>query len=195
RDRNGRGVGADDRVALEAGAERGEDLTFDLFFLRGRFDHQIAIAEIVERLRRADALERGVALLVGNALASDLAGKIAADGGEPFGNTLDIDIVEQHVQAGERADMRDPIAHLTRTDHADLADGMSAGAMIAARLRPLLHFDHLRLPFARCLLSPVNDRAFPTDFQALGPVPARPGRGLPPTHSRRLGRWALPRPC
>jgi len=140
-------------------------------------------------------LERGMALLVGNALASDLAGKIAADGGEPLGNALDIDIVEQHVQAGERADMRDPVAHLTRADHANLADGMGGAAMIAARLRPLLHFDHLRLPFTRCLPSPVNDRAFPTVFQAPGPVPARPGKGLPPTRSRRLERWVLPRPC
>ena len=61
----------------------GEDLALDLFFLGGGLDHQIAIAEIVERLRRADALERGLALLFGDALAGDLAGKIAVDGGEP----------------------------------------------------------------------------------------------------------------
>ena len=85
---------------LERRAERGEDLAFDLFFLGGRLDHEIAIAEIVERLRRADALERGLALLVGDALAGDLAGKIAADGGEPSEMRSASMIVERHVEAG-----------------------------------------------------------------------------------------------
>ena len=31
------------------------------------------------------------------------------------------DVVEQHVEAGERADMRDAVAHLAGADHADLA--------------------------------------------------------------------------
>ncbi len=37
----------------------------------------------VERFRRRDALERGLALLLGDALAADLARHVAVDGGEP----------------------------------------------------------------------------------------------------------------
>ena len=32
------------------------------------------------------------------------------------------DVVEQHVEAGERADMRDAAAHLAGADHADFAN-------------------------------------------------------------------------
>ena len=99
---------------LSDGAERAEDLALDLFFFGRRLDHQVAVAEIVQRLRRRDALERGLALLVGDALAADLARQIAADDGEPFGNALGDDVVEQHVKTGQRADMGDAVAHLAR---------------------------------------------------------------------------------
>src|SRR5436853_517463 len=82
-----------------------------------------------------DSLERRLTLLVGDALAGDLAGEIAADGGKPFGDALGIEIVKQHMQAGERAHMSDAVAHLTGADHANLADGMGDAAMVAARLR------------------------------------------------------------
>ena len=98
RDRNRRGVGADDGLGLEVRTERGENLALDLFLLGRRLDHQIAVAEIGERLRRADALDRRLALLVGDALAADLARQIAADGGDAFGNALDDDVVEQNMK-------------------------------------------------------------------------------------------------
>ena len=134
-------------VGLERRAERAEDLALDLLLLGRGFDHQIAIGELVQRFCRADAIEGGLPLVVGDALAADLARQIAADGGKPLGNALGDDVVEQHVETRERADMGDAAAHLAGTDHADLADGKRRrlGAS-AARHRPLLHFDHLRLP-------------------------------------------------
>ena len=94
--RSGRSVAAASRVIeidevlvptmvsrLEHRTQRGEDLALDLFLLGRGLDHQIAIAEIVERVGRRDVLERGLALLVADALAADLARQVAADGGEP----------------------------------------------------------------------------------------------------------------
>ena len=182
-------------VGLECRAERGEDLALDLFFLGRRLDHQIAVAEVLQRFCRADALERSLALLVGDALAADLTRQVAADGGEPFGNALGDNVVEQHVQAGQRADMRDAVAHLTGADHADLADGMAVPPLWSPRVfgRSFTStiFAYLLRGHAATLRPPVNDRAFP----APGPAPARPDRGPPPVHSRQLERSALPRPC
>ncbi len=54
---------------------------------------------------------------------------------------------KQHLEAGQRADMGDAVAHLAGADHADGADGMRQSlAVLAARLRPVFHVDHLALP-------------------------------------------------
>ena len=51
------------------------------------------------------------------------------------------------MKPGQRADVRDAVAHLSGADHTDLVDRMPGpGGQSAARLRALLHFDHLRLP-------------------------------------------------
>ena len=151
-------------AGLRMRTERAENLALDVFLLGGGFDHEIAVAEIGQRVRRADPLHRRFALIVGDALPADLARQIAADGGDAFGNALDDDIVEQNVKARERADMGDAVAHLACADHADLADRMRhrGGVRFVARLRPLLHFDHLRLPFSTIpgYATLVNDRAF-----------------------------------
>ena len=192
RDRDRRGVGADDGLGLERRTERGKDLALDLFLLGRRLDHHVAVAEVGERFRRSDALDGRLALFFSDTLAADLARQIAADGGDALGNALGDDVVEQDLKTRERADMRDAVAHLSGADHADIADGVTlAAAMIAARLRPVLHFDHLRLPSSRALRPLINDRA----FRAPGPAPAGPDRGPPPTHSRRPERSGLPHPC
>ena len=135
--RSGRSVEAASRVieidevlvptiasGLSIGQSVGEDLALDVFLLGRRLDDEIAVAELVERLGRRDALERGLALFLGDALAADLPRQVAVDGGEPGIDAVGRDVVEQHVQAGERADMRDAVAHLTGADHADLANWM-----------------------------------------------------------------------
>ena len=67
---------------LQRRAELGEDLALDVFLLGRRLDHEIAVAELVERLGRADALERRLAVVLGDALAADLPRHVAVDGGE-----------------------------------------------------------------------------------------------------------------
>ena len=93
--RSGRSVAAASRVieiddvlvptmasGLSDRAERGEDLALDLFLLGRGFDDEIAVAEIGERVGGRDALDRGLALLVADALAADLARQVAVDGGQ-----------------------------------------------------------------------------------------------------------------
>ena len=135
--RSGRSVAAASRVieiedvlvpmiasGLSDGTERAEDLALDLLLLRRRLDHEIAVAEFVEGLGSRDALDRGLPLFIADALTADLARQIAADGGQTLGDAFGGDIVEQHVKAGERADMGDAAAHLAGADHADLANRM-----------------------------------------------------------------------
>ncbi len=99
--RSGRSVAAASRVieiddvlvptmasGLSDGHSAAEDLALGLFLLGRRLDHQIAVAELVERIGGRDALERRLALLVADALAADLARQVAADGGEPLGDAL-----------------------------------------------------------------------------------------------------------
>ena len=161
--RSGRSVAAASRVIeidevlvptmvcrLERRAQRGEDFALDVLLLGRRLDHQIAIAELVERVGGRDALDRRLALFVADALAADLARQVAVDGGNPLGDAVGDDVVEQHVKAGQRADMGDAVAHLAGADHADLANGMRHRArLLAAHLRrfgPFLDVDHFDSP-------------------------------------------------
>ena len=52
---------AEDRVGLEMRAEVGEDLALDVFLLGRGLDHEIAVAELVERVGGRDARERRLA--------------------------------------------------------------------------------------------------------------------------------------
>ncbi len=144
RDRGG--VGADDGGRLERRTQRGEDLALDVFLLGRRLDHQIAIAELVDRIGGRDALDRRLAFFVADALAADLARQIAIDGGNPRTDAVGDDVVQQHVEAGQRADMGDAVAHLAGADHADLTNGVRHPArLLAAHLRrfgPFLDVDH-----------------------------------------------------
>ena len=88
RDRDRRSIGADDGLRFQRRTKRGEDLALDVFVLGRGLDDQIAIAEIVERLGRRDALDRRLPLLVADALAADLARQIAVDGGKTLGDAV-----------------------------------------------------------------------------------------------------------
>ena len=127
---------------FERRAEVGEDLSLDLFLLGRRFDHQIAFAEIVEAFRRRDLAERGLTVLLGNALARDLPRHISVDGRDAGLDPVDRNIVEPDVEAGQRADMRDAAAHLPCTDHTDGADDMR---LLGAHRRTFSDFTHGRV--------------------------------------------------
>ena len=159
-------------------AEVGENLALDVFLLGRRLDHEIAVAELVERLGRRDARERRLAVLLGDQLARDLPRQVAVDGGEPGIDAVGRDVVEQDVDAGERADMRDAVAHLTGADHADLADCKRhfLRLVAAARRWPLPDLGHGRhVPFyddprpdTTGMHGPVIGRAFPSSSASSG---------------------------
>ncbi len=107
---------------FSAGHRLGEDRALDVLLLGRGLDHEVAVAEVVERLRRRDARERGLARLLGEVALGDLARHVAVDGGKAGLDAVGRDIVEQHVEAGERADMGDAVAHLPGADDADLAN-------------------------------------------------------------------------
>ena len=119
---------------LSEGQSGGEDLPLDLLLLGRRLDDEVAVAEVVVLLRRTDALERRLAVLFADALAGDLPRHVAVDGRDPGLEAVGVDIVELDVEAGERADMRDAAAHLSRADHADLADGMHVSPRVRRRV-------------------------------------------------------------
>ena len=103
-------------------AEVGEDLALDVFLLGRRLDDEIAVAELVERVGRRDARERGLAVFLGDQLARDLPRQIAVDGREPGIDAVGRDVVEQNVHSGKRDHMRNAVTHLTGADDADLFD-------------------------------------------------------------------------
>src|SRR6266516_6012077 len=185
---------------LEQGADTGEDRALDLFLFGRRLDDEIAIAEGFERLRRGDALERGLPLLFGDALAAYLPRHVAVDGCNPGLDPVGGQVVELDVETGERADMRDAATHLTRPDNADLANMKRHVA--GTGLRPLFDLDHVLPPFLRrswprhhgsvvARAAMVNGRA----CRVPPPIPAAPGKDRQRVHSRRPGRSAPLRPC
>jgi NifB/MoaA-like Fe-S oxidoreductase len=71
----------------------------DVLLLGRCFDHEITFDEIFERIGRRDALDRGLTLFVADALAADLPRQVAVDGGNPLGDAVGDDVVEQNVIA------------------------------------------------------------------------------------------------
>ena len=108
RDRDRRGIAADDGLGLEHRAEAGEDRALDVFLLGRGLDHEVAIAQCLQCVRRGDAFEPGLALFFGDALAADLPRHVAVDGRDPSSHPVGREIVELDVETGERADMMEP---------------------------------------------------------------------------------------
>jgi hypothetical protein len=93
-DRDRRCIGADDGLGLERRTQRRKNLALGLFLLGRRFDHEIAVAELVERLGRGNAFDRRLALFVADALPANLPRQIAADGRQGFGDPVGGDVVQ-----------------------------------------------------------------------------------------------------
>ena len=147
RDRDRRRIAADDGVGLEQRADAGEDRALDLFLLGRCLNDEIAIAQGFERLRRRDAFERGLPLFLCDALAAHLPRHVAVDGRNPGLDPVGGKVVELDVESGERADMGDAVTHLSRPDHADLANMKRHVA--GTGFRPLFDLDHVLSPFLR----------------------------------------------
>ena len=112
----------DDRFRLQHRAELVKDLALDLFLFDRGLDHEVAIRQTVQRLGGADPGERLLAGVLGDGLLGDLARQIAVDGRHRRFQPFVGDVVEHHVETGQRRHMRDAVAHLARADHADLLD-------------------------------------------------------------------------
>src|SRR5206468_1683565 len=109
-------------VGLELRAELVEDRSLDVLLLGRRLDHEIALAEGVVALRRANPLERTLTVVLADGLLADLPRHVTVDGGNAGLDAVGVDIVELHVEARQRTHMRDAAAHLTSADHANFLD-------------------------------------------------------------------------
>ena len=103
-------------------AEFVKDLALDLFLFDRALDHEVAIRQTIQRLAGANPGECLLAGVLGDGLLGDLARQMAVDGRHRRFQPLVGDVVEHHVEAGQRRHMRDAVAHLARADHADLLD-------------------------------------------------------------------------
>jgi hypothetical protein len=99
-----------------------KDLALDLFLFDRGLDHEVAVRQTVQRLGGGNPVERFFARVLGDSLLGDLARQMAVDGRHRRFQPFVGDVVEHHVETGERRHMRDAVAHLARADHADLLD-------------------------------------------------------------------------
>ena len=113
-------------ASMQSGRKRGtqvhEDLAFDLFIFRGRFDDEIAFGESIIIERRRDPADGGDARCLVELLALDETREISAERGEASIDPFLGNVVEGDVESGDRADLRDPGAHLPGADDADRVD-------------------------------------------------------------------------
>jgi len=121
-DRDRRGVGGDDRLRIGDAGHFGQDRAFDLFVLGGGLDNQIGVREVLE-VRRAGNVRQGGVDVPGRQVATlhrfaHLNRNILDGGVDPIRRH----IVEDHIIAGERANLRNAFAHLSRADDANPAN-------------------------------------------------------------------------
>ena len=145
RDRQRRGVGAEDRLLADHVLGAGNHLFLDLAILEHRFDDEIAILQRDEIGRRLYAREHRVTLGRRGAAAIDLIGhqllrmRLALLGG------FRIAVDEHHVEAGQRADIGDAGAHEAGAEHADFLERVCRHIGRPPRaLVELLHRDEQR---------------------------------------------------
>ena len=122
RDRDRRGVGGQDGVGAEVRHQRLEDLVLQRLLLGRRLDDEVAPPERREVALEVDAAEGGVAVGLGDLAAVNLAVQVAADDPGRGVERLVGDVVQDHVEAGEREDVGDAVAHLSGADDADALD-------------------------------------------------------------------------
>ena len=118
-DRDRRGVRGQDRGRLEMRQKVFEDGLLDGLALGRGFDHEVGGAQVGQLQRGLDAPQGGGLVLCADLAAADLAFHVLVDQGHRLVQRVLRDIGHQHVIAGQRTDMGDAIAHLTRAHDAD----------------------------------------------------------------------------
>ena len=121
-DRDGRGVRRQDDVCRQEVVELGEDLAFDLEFLGGRFDDEVAAGKRGAVDGALNAADRGVHLVLGELGFGDFAGEILADGVEAAIEEALLDFAEADIESAAREDVGDAVAHGAGAQHADGGD-------------------------------------------------------------------------
>src|SRR6187551_2614698 len=128
----------ENRVGLQRRAKLAEDLALDLFLFGGSFDDQIATRECVIFLRRLDARERVLAVVLADRLLADLPRHVAVDGRHASLDAVRFQIIEKDGIAGERAHVSYSVAHLAGADYPDTLnlDHISVRSMRSPGSRP-----------------------------------------------------------
>ena len=181
--RDGGGVGGQDRVRPgQHLVEHLEDLGLDLLVLHDGLDHQVAVGELAEVRGEGEAVERRVALLLGDLAA---LGGLAQGVGQPGPAQLQRlagGLGDPHVQPGPGTHLGDARAHLAAAHHSDVTD--------VAR-RPVLA--HLVQPFPSD--DPGSRGALRGRVRWTGPRATihRPLRGA--SGFAGHGRWSVPYPA
>ena len=158
-DRQGRGVGGEDRAFLEQRLGLGIGLGLDLAVLEHGLDDEVAIPEGVVVGRRRDARHRGVAVLLrGAALLDEIVDHALRMGLALVGRGLVA--VDQHdVDAGARRDEADAGAHEAGADHGELLHFRRRHARGAPRaLVQFLHRQEQRADHRGRFLAPQDLR-------------------------------------
>ena len=99
-----------------------EELSLDLEVLEGGLDHELARAQVGELGRQREPAECGIFLLLGQAPLFDAPGEVVVDRPARALAELLGDIAPDDLDAGLKADLRDPGTHGAEPDHADPGD-------------------------------------------------------------------------
>ena len=151
RDRQGRGVGAEDDVGHHR-LRLGGGLGLHLAILEHRLDDEVDAGQRAVIGGRGDARQHGVALRRGGAALVDLVGQALLDMRLALVGALLVAVDQHDVEAGLRADRGDAGAHEARAEDADLLDLRLRHVRRPPRaLVELLHRDEQRADHRRRL--------------------------------------------
>ena len=119
-DRQGRGVGAEQRVGVDERQHLGEHLRLERRVLEDGLDDEVAAGEVLGRGGRGDPAEQLLGLLRGELAALDALGVELLRVGPALLGRLQRDVLEHDLHAGAGARVGDAGAHHPGAEHADL---------------------------------------------------------------------------
>src|SRR5437867_2845704 len=122
-DREAGGVRREDRRRGAHLVELPEDLFLRVHDLDDRFDDEVAVLEVRERGRAADAATGLLRIVVGDLAGLHDAGERRLDTREALLDELLIDLAREDVETGHSAHLRDAGAHLSEAHDPDALDG------------------------------------------------------------------------
>src|SRR5207302_7688887 len=88
-----------------------------------RLDHELAVPKVGERYGPADPSARGTSFALAYALRLHQTRERAVDALKALLDLRLLDLADERIDAGLRADLRDPPSHLSEPDHANARNG------------------------------------------------------------------------